>query len=59
MIVVGAIRLAVVDVECLVGEGFLQRTVVSDDGGCISECAYVAAMAVETIAMIFTLQLTV
>lgn len=60
MVVVGAIRAAVVDVEGFIREWFLQTIIVNNnEGGRAGTCAHVAAMAVETITMIFAFQLAV
>lgn len=56
---VGAVRSAVVDVECLIGEWFLHTVVVSDDAVRAGGRTYVATMTVKTIAMVFAFQLTV
>lgn len=59
MVVVSAVRLAIIDIKCLIGEWFLQTVVISDDQGCGCKLAYVATVAAETIAMIFAFQLAV
>ena len=58
MVVVVAVRLAVVDVECFVGKWFLEGIISGYRDVKIKE-AYVATLTVEAITVIFPFQLAV